>query len=100
MPAPLASESKTILPSATSAATASGIGAGRLWPVVVLLAGWILSAWMFGFLQRESLLRQEGFFRERVAEAQAAIHVRMTNYLDALHGGASFFAATKSVDRD
>ena len=55
---------------------------------------------MFGLLQREGLRRQEEFFGERVAEAQAAIHVRMTNYVDALQGGTSFFAASKSVDRD
>jgi PAS domain S-box-containing protein len=97
MPGPLASES---IPSAVSPETTSRFGVGRLWPIAVLLAGWALSAWMFVFLQRESLRRQQEFFGERVAEAQAAIHVRMTNYLDALRGGTSFFAASKSVDHE
>ena len=85
---------------AAPSGTASRLGAGRLWPIVVLLAGWALSGWMFVVLQREGLRRQEEFFGERVAEAQAAIHVRMTNYVDALRGGTSFFAASKSFDRD
>jgi PAS domain S-box-containing protein len=55
---------------------------------------------MFVLLRRDVERRQEQFFTERVAEAQAAIRVRMTNYIDALHGGTSFFAASKSVDRD
>ena len=69
-------------------------------PVIVLLAGWILSGWIFVLLQRDDLRRQEEFFSERVAEAQAAIQVRMTNYVDALHGGTSYLAASKSVDRE
>lgn len=55
---------------------------------------------MFVLLQRDGVQRQEEFFSERVAEAQAAIRVRMNSYVDALHGGTSFFAASKSVDRD
>src|SRR5215207_5681934 len=101
MPGPPANNLITeTLPSAASTGTVCRLGSGRLWPIVVLLAGWTLSVWMFMFLQREGLRRQEEFFGERVAEAQAAIHVRMTNYLDALQGGTSFFAASKSVDRD
>src|SRR5688500_2098449 len=100
MPGPLASEPKTNSLPTASAGTASRVGPGRLWPIIVLVAGWTLSAWMFALLQREGLRRREEFFGERVAEAQAAIHVRMTNYVDALQGGTSFFAASKSVDRD
>ena len=55
---------------------------------------------MFELLERDVLRRQEEFFSERVAEAQAAIRVRMTAYVDALRGGTSFVAASKSVDRD
>ena len=69
-------------------------------PIVVVLFGWILSAWVFLLLQRAADQREEEFFGERVAEAQAAIGVRMTHYIDALHSGASFFAAAKSVSRD
>jgi PAS domain S-box-containing protein len=83
-----------------SASTAFRLGAGRLWPIVVLLAGGTLSGWMFVLLQHEGLRREQEFFGERVAEAQAAIQVRMTNYVDALQGGTSFFAASRSVDRD
>jgi PAS domain S-box-containing protein len=100
MPGSSASKPTTNPSSAASTGTTFRPGAGRLWPIVVLLAGWALSGWMFVLLQREGLRRQDEFFSERVAEAQAAIHVRMTNYVDALQGGVSFFAASKSVDRD
>ena len=55
---------------------------------------------MFVLLHRSAVQREEEFFRERVAEAQSAIRVRMTHYIDALHGGISFLAASKSVDVD
>ena len=79
---------------------ASRATAARLLPILLLLAGWTFSFWLYLLLERNALRRQEEFFGERVAEAQAAIRVRMTNYVDALHGGTSFFAASKSVDRD
>ncbi|MDO8542220.1 MAG: CHASE domain-containing protein [Opitutaceae bacterium] len=90
-------------PPSDPAARAAGkfrVSAGRLLPVLVLLAGWAFSGWMYLLFERTALRRQEEFFSERVAEAQAAIRVRMTNYIDALHGGTSFFAASKSVDRE
>jgi PAS domain S-box-containing protein len=74
--------------------------AGRFAPAIVLLAGWTLSVWMFVLLRRDALHRQDEFFGERVSEAQAAIRVRMNIYVDTLHGGASFFAASQQVDRD
>ena len=70
-----------------------------LLPVAVLLIGWMLSGWLFTTLQRERLRRQEDVFNGRVAAAEAAIQVRMTSYVDALLGGASYFAAAKSVGR-
>jgi len=74
--------------------------ASWLLPVAVLIAGWAFSGWIYFLLQRESGRRQAEFFNERVAEAQAAIRVRMTSYEDALRGGTSFFAASKSIDRE
>src|SRR4051794_6081255 len=53
-----------------------------LLPVIVLLAGWTLSGWIFMLLQGDAARRQEEFFRERVAEAQEALRVRMTSYAD------------------
>jgi PAS domain S-box-containing protein len=55
---------------------------------------------MFVLLQRAAVEREEEFFRERVAEAQSAIRVRMAHYIDALYGGTSFFAASKSIDSE
>jgi PAS domain S-box-containing protein len=69
-------------------------------PLLVLLGGWALSAGMYVFLHQEAMRREALFFSERVAEAEAAIRVRITHYVDALHGGTSFFAATKSFDRE
>ncbi|HUR57875.1 MAG TPA: CHASE domain-containing protein [Opitutaceae bacterium] len=101
MPGPSANDPTIASPASPAAPAGTAPRAvGRLLPVIVLLAGWTLSAWMYVLLQRGSQRRQEEFFGERVAEAQAAIQVRMTNYVDALHGGTSFFAASQSVDRD
>ncbi len=78
----------------------AGRDAGWLLPCAVLVVGWAFSAWIFFLLQRDSVRRQDEFFSERVAEAQAAIRVRMTAYEDTLRGGTSFFTASHSVDRD
>jgi PAS domain S-box-containing protein len=69
-------------------------------PGLVLLAGWTLSGWMFLLIQRADLRREEQFFTDRVAEAQAVIRVRLTSYIDALRGGAIFYTASKSVQRE
>src|SRR4051812_44788634 len=69
-------------------------------PAGLLVAGWALSAWIFVLLRTDASRHQDEFFSERVAEAQAAIRVRMTAYEDALRGGISYVAATKSVDRE
>jgi PAS domain S-box-containing protein len=71
-----------------------------LLPVAVLLGGWTLSGLMYVLMHRDGVRRQEEFFGERVAEAQAAIRVRMNTYMDALRGGTSFIAASSSVNRD
>jgi PAS domain S-box-containing protein len=100
---PTASTPPIAQPPASAAGpvrSASSATAGRLLPIIVLLAGWTLSAWIFGQLQRDAQRRQDDFFGERLAEAQAAIRVRMNTYVDALHGGASFFRASKSMDRE
>ena len=71
-----------------------------LLPLAVLAAGWILSAWMYVLLHRAGVRREETFFDERVAEAQAAIRLRMTAYTDALRGGTSFIGAAAAMDRE
>jgi PAS domain S-box-containing protein len=55
---------------------------------------------MYVLLRDAAVRRDEAFFSERVAEAQAAIEVRVSHYVDALHGGASFFTAAPNMDRD
>ena len=72
----------------------------RLLPIVVLLGGWILSGRMYQLLERDAMRRQEEYFNERIAEAQAAIRVRMTTYTDTLRGGVSFVTASSEVTRD
>lgn len=71
-----------------------------LLPVTVLLVGWALSGWIFATMQRDSQRRREEVFDERVATAESAIRVRMTGYVDALLGGASYYTASKTVERD
>ncbi len=68
-------------------------------PVTVLLVGWTLSGWIFATLDRDRRVRREEVFNDRVAAAEAAIRVRVNSYGDALLGGASFFTASKEVDR-
>ncbi len=55
---------------------------------------------MWVLLQRSAVQREEEYFGERIAEAQAAIRVRITHYVDALHGSASFYTASQNVDRE
>lgn len=95
-----ASESISTSTLVDSARVAHPVRVGRMLPIIVVLLGWALSAWVFVLLQRAANQREDEFFGERVAEAQSAIGVRMTHYIDALHSGASFFAAAESVTRD
>ncbi len=67
---------------------------------MVVVVGGIFSSWMYLFLQGAAVRRDEAFFNERIVEANAAIGVRMSHYVDALHGGAGFFMTSKSIDRE
>ncbi|HUR56174.1 MAG TPA: CHASE domain-containing protein [Opitutaceae bacterium] len=55
---------------------------------------------MFFLLERDAARREETFFSERVAEAQAAIRVRVTHYIDALLSSASHFTSSPPIDRE
>ena len=69
-------------------------------PLLVLLGGWVLSGWMFQLLERDATSQQRRFFSERVAEAQAAIRVRMGSYNEVLRAAASYFSAAGEVRRE
>lgn len=97
---PKISDSNLSLTSVAPARVAHPVRVGRILPIVVVLFGWTLSMWVFVLLERAASQREQEFFGERVAEAQSAISVRMTHYIDALHSGASFFAAAEFVTRD
>lgn len=73
---------------------------GWIWPVAILLGGALVSTWTYLLLHRELVSREESFFNERISEATAAIEKRVGHYLDALHGGTSFYTAAQSLNRD
>lgn len=67
-------------------------------PLLIVLVGAAASLWMYQVKLDEVAKRESTFFSERVAEAQAGIETRVTHYLDALHGGASYFNSTARLD--
>jgi PAS domain S-box-containing protein len=73
---------------------------GAWLPLCVLVAGGALTAWMYFLLQRQAAQREQAFFGERVAAAEAAIQVRVTHYIDALKGGVSLLTAAPQANRE
>lgn len=69
-------------------------------PLLVLVVGATGTAWVYRIQIRNAQFRDQAFFTERVAEAQAAIHVRVAHYVDALRGGAGHYNAVPQIDRD
>jgi signal transduction histidine kinase/integral membrane sensor domain MASE1 len=80
--------------------TGLAVGAFRtsgslLLPGSVLVAGWILSGWLYASLDRERVDYDEARFDRMVSSAESRIRGRLTTYEDVLRGAAGFIAASK-----
>ncbi len=79
--------------------TGLAVGAFRtsgslLLPGSVLVAGWILSGWLYASLDRERVSYDEARFDQVMNTVENRMHSRLATYEDALHGAAGFLAAS------
>lgn len=72
----------------------------RSLPYIILLAGWMLSGWIFWSLDRERQKLESTRFENLIEQAQNDIRQRMQTYIHALTGGAALFAASEEVSRE
>ena len=83
--------------------TGLAVGAFRtsgslLLPGSVLVAGWVLSGWLYTSLDRDRVGYDEARFDRLVTSAEGRIHSRLANYEDVLRGAAGFIAASEHPD--
>lgn len=68
-------------------------------PLIVLVCGWILGAWVFWNIQRERRALDAWHLKNHIERAEDEIQQRMKTYTDALYGAAGLFAASSEVSR-
>jgi signal transduction histidine kinase/integral membrane sensor domain MASE1 len=83
--------------------TGLAVGAFRssgslLLPGTVLVAGWVLSGWLYASLDRDRVDYDEARFDKMVNSVESRMHSRLANYEDVLRGGAGFIAASDHLD--
>ena len=83
--------------------TGLAVGAFRssgslLLPGSVLVAGWMLSGWLYASLDRDRVNYDEARFDKLVNSVESRMHSRLANYEDVLRGGAGFIAASDHLD--
>jgi signal transduction histidine kinase len=83
--------------------TGLAVGAFRtsgslLMPGCVLVAGWVLSGWLYASLDRDRVGYDEARFDKLVSSVESRMHGRLANYEDVLRGAAGFVAATEHPD--
>jgi signal transduction histidine kinase/integral membrane sensor domain MASE1 len=79
--------------------TGLAVGAFRttgslLLPGSVLIAGWALSGWLYGSLEKERVGYDEARFDKVVNVVESGMKSRLATYEDALRGAAGFLAAS------
>jgi len=80
--------------------TGLAVGAFRssgslLLPGTVLVAGWILSGWLYASLDRDRVNYDEARFDKLVSSVESRMHTRLATYEDALRGAGGFLAAAE-----
>jgi len=80
--------------------TGLAVGAFRssgslLLPGTVLLAGWILSGWLYASLDRDRVSYDQARLDKVVNSVESRIRGRLTTYEDVLDGAAGFIAASR-----
>jgi signal transduction histidine kinase/integral membrane sensor domain MASE1 len=83
--------------------TGLAVGAFRssgslLLPGSVLVAGWMVSGWLYASLDRDRVNYDEARFDKLVNSVESRMHSRLANYEDVLRGGAGFIAASDHLD--
>jgi signal transduction histidine kinase/integral membrane sensor domain MASE1 len=67
---------------------------GTLWmPGSVLVAGWVLSAWLYSSLDRDRVTYDGARFDKVVDSVEVRVHGRLATYEDALRGATGFMQA-------
>ncbi len=67
---------------------------------IILLSGWLTSAWIYNHLRLHYVELDEINFNELVAESESAITSRYNSYVDLLRGAASHYVSSISVTRE
>ena len=67
------------------------------WPTIILLAGWIMSSWVFTTFDSKQRAFDEYRLTGLIEQRQNALAQRMRTYADALRGGASLLSASGSI---
>jgi len=80
--------------------TGLAVGAFRssgslLLPGTVLVAGWVLSGWLYASLDRDRVDYDEARFDKLVSSVESRMHSRLATYEDALRGAGGFLAAAE-----
>jgi signal transduction histidine kinase/integral membrane sensor domain MASE1 len=80
--------------------TGLAVGAFRssgslLLPGSVLMAGWVLSGWLYASLDRDRVGYDEARFDKVMSSIEGRLHSRLATYEDALRGAAGFLAASE-----
>ncbi len=70
-----------------------------LLPGLVMVFGWLISGLLFASLEKERLRLDAFRFDTLVHDSEELVRARLETYIDALRGGASFFAASEVVSR-
>jgi signal transduction histidine kinase/integral membrane sensor domain MASE1 len=83
--------------------TGLAVGAFRssgslLLPGSVLVAGWVLSGWLYASLDRDRVDYDQARFDKLVTAVESRMRGRLANYEDVLRGGAGFLAASDHPD--
>jgi len=69
-----------------------------LLPGTVLIAGWVLSGWLYASLDRDRTDYDEARFDKLVSSVESRMHGRLANYEDVLRGASGFIAASDHPD--
>jgi len=83
--------------------TGLAVGAFRssgslLLPGTVLVAGWVLSGWLYASLDRDRVDYDKARFDKVVSSVESRMHGRLATYEDVLRGAAGFLAASDHPD--
>ena len=85
--------------------TGMAVGAFRsngslLLPGGILLAGWVLSGWLYSSLERDRFSYDEGRLDRLISAVENVVQSRLTTYEDALRGSAGIMSVAPDLDQE